>query len=223
MAYQQRPSSVTFSGLTALDPRISAMGIHAIVARNQFKHSEFNLDPQQIRQLVAGAETTRDRAIIALLAYTGVRRAELRDIRVEDVEKAKRRVLIRLGKGGKSRFVFFPPTVGPMLEHLIDGRRTGPLILNARGQSLSVRSINEIVASVARAVGVRNPNPRYSNVTPHLLRHSFARNWKRSAGSLESLQKILGHASFSTTMDLYGTESLDETNSNYSKTIGSML
>lgn len=209
--------------MTALDPRISAMGITATAARSQFKHSEFNLDSQQVRQLVTGAETERDRAIIALLAYTGVRRAELRDIRVEDVEKARLRVLIRLGKGGKSRFVFYPPTVVPLLEHLINGRRSGPLILNSRGQRLSVRSINEIVASVARAVGVSNPNPRYRNVTPHLLRHSFARNWKRSAGSLESLQKILGHASFSTTMDLYGTESLDETNGNYAKTIESML
>lgn len=80
---------------------------------------------------------------------------------------------------------------------------------------MSLRNINYIVASVAECAGVSNPNPRYKNVSPRLLRHSFARNWKRAGGSLESLQKLLGHASLKTTLDVYGCESQSEVEDNY--------
>ena len=62
-----------------------------------------------------------------------------------------------------------------------------------------------------------NPNPRYKNINPHLLRHSLARNWKRHGGSIESLQKLLGHERIATTLELYGTESLVEIEHNYHK------
>jgi integrase len=80
---------------------------------------------------------------------------------------------------------------------------------------LSLRTINNIVAMIGKNAGIENPNPRYKNITPHLFRHSLARNWKREGGSLETLQKILGHESFQTTMDLYGTQSIKETEFNY--------
>lgn len=156
---------------------------------------------------------------MAVFAYTALRRAELRNLRVEDVEFDRRRLHIPYGKGGKSRFVFLAPELESQLKKLIGTRQGGYLFAHEDGRPLSLRTINNIVASVAKRAGITTPNPRYKNVTPHLLRHSFARNWKRASGSLESLQKILGHASFSTTMDLYGTESLDETGSNYCRVI----
>jgi integrase len=66
---------------------------------------------------------------------------------------------------------------------------------------------------------VSNPNPRYRYVTCHLLRHSFARQWKAKNGSIESLSKILGHASPATTLTVYGTESLTEVRRNYDSTM----
>lgn len=201
----------------------SPMGNISPVSRHQSKHSEFNLAPHQIRALIAGARSLRDRTIISLFAYTGMRRAELRGLSVGDVDLETCRLHVRCGKGGKSRFVFFPAHLCGDIEAVIGGNERGSLFRNKHHQQLSLRSINNIVAAAARIAGLDNPNPHYLNVTPHLLRHSFARNWKRSSGSLESLQKILGHSSFSTTMDLYGTESLDDTNGNYICTIQTML
>lgn len=80
---------------------------------------------------------------------------------------------------------------------------------------MSLRNVNYILARVGKEAGVASPNPRYPNIGAHLLRHSFARNWKRAGGSLESLQKILGHASLKTTLDVYGTESQEDTEENY--------
>jgi integrase len=144
-----------------------------------------------------------------------MRRAELQGLRADDIDLAKGDVLIRNGKGGKQRLVFVPDTLQDLLGHQLEFASPFALLPGPSGAPLSLRSLNLIVAACGRRAGIRNPNPRYRNITPHLLRHSMARNWKRVGGSLESLQKILGHSSMKTTMDLYGTEAVSETKENY--------
>lgn len=185
--------------------------------KHQVRNSEFSLSPGELRRLVDGAQDGRDRLVVQIFVYTGVRRAELRQIRWADVDFRRQRLLIYQGKGGKQRIVYLPDVVVEELEayrnavhsaseFVFPGRNGGPL---------SLRAVNYLVERVARSAGVATPNPRYKNVGPHLLRHSFARNWKRAGGSLESLQKMLGHSSLKTTLDVYGTESQDETEENY--------
>ncbi len=59
-------------------------------------------------------------------------------------------------------------------------------------------------------VGVKNPNPRLTHLNPHLIRHSMSR-WLKSQGfPVEFVQNFLGHESYKTTMDMYGTMSIDE-------------
>lgn len=183
--------------------------------RHQHKNSEFSLDSQQVQKLIEAAPTLRDRVLIQLLAYTGIRRAEACTVRLADLDFTRQRLLIRHGKGGKQRFVFIPSDMVQSLSAFTDDRSEGYLFPGRNGRQMSLRNINHIVKKVGRLAGVDNPNPRHDHVTPHLLRHSFARNWKRAGGSMESLQKILGHASLRTTLDVYGTESLDETQANY--------
>lgn len=183
--------------------------------KQQYKNSEFHLTPLEISQLINGARSIRDRLVIALLAYTGIRRSELRSLRPDDLDLVNGDILIRYGKGGKQRLVFAPSALQEMLRHQLDFSTPCALLPGPSGAPLSLRSLNFIVANCGRRAGLRNPNPRYRNITPHLLRHSMARNWKRAGGSLESLQKILGHASMKTTLDLYGTEAVSETRENY--------
>ncbi|HEX8897059.1 MAG TPA: tyrosine-type recombinase/integrase, partial [Chthoniobacterales bacterium] len=96
------------------------------------------------------------------------------------------------------------------------GAHAGAFVFPGRnGGPMSLRNINYILTRVGQHAGVATPNPRYVGIGPHLLRHSFARNWKRSGGSIESLQKMLGHASAKTTLDCYGTEDLREVEANY--------
>ena len=66
-------------------------------------------------------------------------------------------------------------------------------------------------------------NPKYKNITCHLFRHSFSREWKKQGGSIESLAKILGHTSVKTTLDEYGTEDIEEVQENYERVIGEMF
>jgi integrase/recombinase XerD len=144
-----------------------------------------------------------------------MRRVEVQNLCIEDVDLSRRRAIIRNGKGGKQRIVFLPDDILSPLRVFLSGRLKGPLFKGPRGNVMSARNYNYIVAEVARAAGISTPNPRYRNVGPHLLRHSFARAWKAAGGSLESLQKILGHSSLKTTLDFYGTESQVDTEANY--------
>lgn len=187
--------------------------------QSQHKNSEFSLSPAALENLIRHAAPGKERLVVALLALTGMRRAELQSLRVGDIDLACRRIYIRAGKGARFRFAFISPRLDRMLRPIVDDADPMSPVLAGRGGSpLSLRTINNLVAAAGRRSGIANPNPRYRNVNPHLLRHSFARNWKRAQGSLESLQKLLGHASFQTTMDLYGTESLTETEENYHRT-----
>ncbi len=190
--------------------------------KHQIRNSEFHLTPAELTKLIEGTTGTRDRLILELLVYTAIRRAELQMLRMEDVEFPLRRLLIRRGKGGKQRIVYLPDLVLSNLRTYCDSHTHEFLFPGRSGTPMSLRNINYIVSRVGEKAGIDTPNPRYKNVGPHLLRHSFARNWKRAGGSLESLQKILGHASLKTTLDVYGTESQLETEENYRRIVESL-
>jgi integrase len=181
----------------------------------QVRNSEFHLSPDELARLIAGANTERDRLMIVVLAYTGIRRAELRGLQPGDIDSNTERLIVRRGKGGKLRIVFVPQPVATDICRFAAEHGAGFIFPGRNGGPMSLRNINYIVTRVGKRAGIPTPNPRYVGVGPHLLRHSFARNWKRSGGSIESLQKMLGHASVKTTLDCYGTEDLREVEANY--------
>jgi integrase/recombinase XerD len=101
------------------------------------------------------------------------------------------------------------------LGFLVGRRATGPLFLSLRQGALTVRQLNRIVHDVGELAGVANPNPDADGVTPHLFRHTFARQWKDAGGDIETLTNILGHASSATTVGLYGTQSVEDMKESY--------
>jgi integrase len=178
------------------------------------KNSEFHLNTDELHKLVSHAPTERDRLMIEFFILTGIRRAELRSLTVNDIEFDRRRVIIRHGKGDKQRVVFIPSRLLERLERYCN-EQAGQWLFPGRRGPMSLRNINYVVARAGQRAGLTHPNPRYRDISPHLLRHSFARNWKRAGGSLETLRRLLGHSSLRTTMDLYGIESQDEAEQNY--------
>lgn len=187
------------------------------MARNQLKNSEFHLKPAEVRKIIYAATNFRDRCLIKTLAHTAIRRAELAALGVSDLNFNRNLIEIRNGKGGKSRTVPVSDELANDLKHLIGNRKSGPVFLSQRNGLLTLRQVNWIVARVVDSSGVKNPNSRYEHITCHLFRHSFAREWKRQGGSIESLSKILGHTSVKTTLDEYSTEDLTQVQDNYRK------
>ena len=90
------------------------------------------------------------------------------------------------------------------------GRTEGPVFSGPNGKHLTTRMINYITMEAGKKSGIENPNPRLKNINPHIFRHSIARFLKSNGFSAEWIQNFLGHASYKTTMDMYGTLSIDE-------------
>lgn len=181
-----------------------------MATRSQQRAGDFYLSPSEIRRLIFACDDFRDRCIIKLFAYSGIRREELQQLDVQDIDFERRRIYIRSGKGGKSRTIPASESVLADLKHLIHNRKKGPLFLSQKGGRLSLRQINRIVAKAGKAAGLRHPNPEKKAINPHLLRHSFGRNALKQGMPMEQVQQILGHSSIKTTIDIYGVPSLDD-------------
>ena len=193
------------------------------MAKQQLKDSEYHLSRQDVKKIINAAIHFRDRCILKTFAQTAVRRFELVNLDVRDVDFERRFIHIREGKGGKARTIPASEDLLGDLKHLLGNRKKGPVFTNSRGGKLTVRQINNIVARAGERAGIGNPNPKYKNLTCHLFRHSFARQWKKQGGSTESLSKILGHTSIKTTLDEYGTEDLKDVQENYERMMGEIF
>ncbi len=152
----------------------------------------------------------RDVAMLELLYGTGLRVSELCALDVGDIDRDRYgvpMVLVRRGKGGKSRQVPVGGAADRALIAYLPARRalaaTGSaLFVNANGQRLTPRSVQRLVKRWTSAGGV------HADATPHGLRHSFATHLLDEGVDLRSIQELLGHASLSSTQ-IYTKISLD--------------
>jgi len=130
----------------------------------------------------------RDRAILLTLLDTGLRRGELLDLDVDDVDLEGGVIRVR-GKGGKWRSVFVGNiTTAAILRWLGHRELEGPLWLDNRGKRLSYDALRGMLRRRAKRAGVQPP-------TPHMFRRAFALAVLRNGGDLISLQRLLGHSS----------------------------
>ncbi|MBK7142022.1 MAG: tyrosine-type recombinase/integrase [bacterium] len=186
---------------------------------NQLTQADYSLTAAQVHRLISAAACLRDRALIRAFAETGLRRAEAVSIAWTDVDLAACLLVVRNGKGGKMRMVPITPSLAVDLAALKCMSRSSMVFSSRQGPRLSRRQTNRIVACAGRAAGLTPPNPRRSQLTCHLLRHTFARRWKASGGDIEVLSHILGHASVKTTWDVYGRPGLTDIEIEYQKVV----
>jgi site-specific recombinase XerD len=137
---------------------------------------------------------TRDRAILELLYGSGIRRAELADLNLDDVDFGQRVAMVT-GKGNKRRMV--PLTEASVMAmqsylHVRPATSDRAFFLSNRNARLGLRQVWKIVKDYAAQSGV-------NRATTHSMRHSFATHFIEGGGDVSSLQRLLGHANISTT------------------------
>ena len=186
-------------------------------------NAEYHLTLDQINNLISSAGDLRNRLILKVFAFTGIRRFELAALKIEDLHWNTMTIHIKRGKGNKARYIPIPRTIVSDLTDYIADRKSGQLFLSRFNKPISVRQLNRIAQLIGESAGIENPNPNQNNITCHLFRHSFARLWKNAGGDIESLSRILGHSSVKTTWDLYGTQSIEDVKSNYKKTFENLI
>ena len=188
---------------------------------HQNSAAEFTLSPEEIQCLFKAAGSTRNELLVRVFYYGGIRRQELCDLDVPDIQWDRERVVIRSGKGGKSRTVLLPSSVLDELKKHLGRRRVGPVFQSERkGKRLSVRGVNHIVATIGERAKITNPNPRLKHINPHLLRHSLSRHYLSKGGDIRKLSQLLGHANVAITHAIYGTASEEEMQEEYRRLMG---
>lgn len=141
----------------------------------------------------------RDLLILEMLYATGVRVGELVNIKLKDINKSDRKILI-FGKSSKERNVEYGEYCEDILNKYIkEGRpsllkkENEYLFLNHLGDKLTERGVRYILNDLIKKTTITK------NISPHMLRHSFATHLLNEGCDLLSVQKLLGHESISAT------------------------
>lgn len=148
----------------------------------------------------------RDLAILTLLFATGLRVSEVANLKKDDINLEKKEFSVK-GKGGKIRVVFMDEIAIAAIKKYL-ARRHDPSDylfvgyghtnhpdnnLIEKEERISPRSIQRMIKKYAAEAGITK------DVTPHVLRHSFATDLLMNGADLRAVQALLGHSSITTT------------------------
>jgi site-specific recombinase XerD len=137
-------------------------------------------------------KSERDRLLLALFAYAGLRRSELLGLDWDDVDLERRLLRVRKAKGGRQRVLPIHPALAPLFIDYLALRARDPepaLFVGVQGRRLSVTILSQTFRRYAQAAGVTERK----RVTPHTLRHVFASELLRAGANLRQIQELLGH------------------------------
>jgi integrase/recombinase XerD len=141
----------------------------------------------------------RDKAMLELLYATGIRVTELISLKVSDLNLPLE--YIHCGSEAKSRIIPIGAQAKASLhkymervrEHMISVPEEEALFVNCNGRPMTRQGFWKIIKSYARRAGIEE------DITPHILRHSFAAHLIENGADLRSVQEMLGHSDISTT------------------------
>jgi len=162
------------------------------------------LSSEEIEALLAAPDTNqplglRDRAMLETLYATGLRVSELVGLTVDRVRLDPGFVRV-VGKGRKERLVPLGGAAAAWIEHYqlrsrpgLDRHRAPELFLNHRGRPLTRQGFWKILRQHGQTAGIR------SQLSPHVVRHSFATHLVENGADLRAVQMMLGHVSLTTT------------------------
>lgn len=142
----------------------------------------------------------RDLSMLELTYSAGLRVSELVFTNIRDIDFEKQMMHV-FGKGKKERIVPVGSIAIQVLQKYLSVRACSfkeikdidALFLNSRGSRITDRSVHRIVKKYAQDAFL------LKDVSPHILRHSFATHLLANGADLRSIQEMLGHASLSTT------------------------
>jgi len=166
------------------------------------------LEPKEVQKIFAQPDMhtaigQRDRAILEVLYSTALRREEVSNLTMLDVETEVGYVRVRQGKGGKDRVVPLGRSVCALIDTYVAGVRedwpnaqaTDYLFLNRWGQRMNPNAVWAVVHKCVQRAGIKKP------VSTHSFRHTCATHMLRNGAPIRHLQEMLGHVSLETTQE----------------------
>ncbi len=154
----------------------------------------------------------RNRLIIYFLFFTGVRVSELVNIKINEIDFESNTIKV-LGKGNKERIVIFSDELKDLINEYLTIRKdfikdNEYLFISLRRKRITPRMIQILFKKLSKLV------MKSFNITPHVLRHTFATVMLSNGADIVSIKELLGHSSLSTTQ-IYTKVSIQHLRDNY--------
>jgi site-specific recombinase XerD len=160
------------------------------------RHLPDILSREEIANMLRLTNNPKHKVIIAVLYSSGVRREELLNLKIRDIDSDRMLIRVRNGKGNKSRDTLLAQNTLELLreyyrlyhpsEYLFESYRPGV--------AYSATSVEKVVQRAVQRANITK------HIYPHSLRHTFATHLLEQGANLKVIQKLLGHASLRSTM-----------------------
>lgn len=179
-----------------------------------FSEKEIEAVLQNINNGENTFETTRDRLIVELLYSTGMRRNELIQLQIPNINLLNETVKV-LGKRNKERYIPLLPSVKQSIVKYLEFRKqinteVDFLFITKKGIKMYPSLVYFIINSYFSAVSSKVKK------SPHVIRHSFATHLLNEGADLNSVKELLGHSSLASTQ-VYTHSSLDRLKEVYNR------
>lgn len=157
------------------------------------------LSHQEMRKLVKTPQLLKHRIVLCLLYGCGLRRFELLNIKLQDVDLDRRMLHIREGKGRKDRYVPIGEILARGLKTYLKAEHPYVWLINGKNntgqlQQFSQTGVQWIIKEAARKAGIKK------HVTSHVLRHTYATHLLEMGLDIMTLKDLLGHSDIRTTL-----------------------
>ncbi len=152
------------------------------------------IDKSDIENMIQVTKNIKHKCVISLLYSAGLRRQELIDLKISDIDSKRMIIKVRNSKGNKDRQTLLSQKILVLLrEYYKEWLPKEYLFEGIRGGKYSARSIAIIIERAAKMAKINQ------KVTPHVLRHSFATHLLENGTDLRYIQVLLGHNTSRTT------------------------
>jgi site-specific recombinase XerD len=149
---------------------------------------------EEVQSMILNTNNIKHRCIVSLLYSSGLRRGELLNLKLEDIDSKRMVITVINGKGGKDRLTVLSQCVlNDLRRYFIEWKPKTFLFEGKSNEKYSAESVSKIVKNASRKAKIRK------NLTPHMLRHSFATHLLENGTDLRYIQTLLGHNSSRTT------------------------
>jgi len=174
--------------------------------RKEYRLPKTILTVEEVETILATCDLkspmgVRDRVVLEVLYATGIRRFEVCNLKIWDLDLESGTMMVRQGKGKKDRRIPIGERAGLWLQKYLDEVRplyamepdNGFLFLTRWREAFSPERVSEIIREVVAASGITKP------ASAHLFRHTMATLMLEGGADIRFVQAMLGHAQLSTT------------------------
>lgn len=153
------------------------------------------ISKDEIAEIITVTKNLKHRSILSLTYSSGLRKSEVRQIKLADIDSKRMQVKVSQGKGKKDRYTLLSVTTLELLrEYYLKYKLTDFLFPGwDKTKAISGTTIDVIFKRAVRLAGIKK------KVYFHCLRHSFATHLLEQGTNLKIIQQLMGHSSFKTT------------------------